>query len=77
MMKSAEDRPRCDLAIPVDRPMCRRIRVKGQMRSEFVVIASVGHKNLAKIDLAQDHNMIQAFSPDRADEPFNVSILPG
>jgi hypothetical protein len=26
---------------------------------------------------AQDHDMIQAFSPDRADEPFDVSVLPG
>jgi hypothetical protein len=26
--------------------------------------------------IAQDHDMIQAFSPDRADEPFDVSILP-
>ena len=27
--------------------------------------------------LAQDHGMIQAFSPDRADEPFDMSVLPG
>lgn len=26
---------------------------------------------------AQDHDMIQTFSPDRADEPFDVSIVPG
>ena len=26
---------------------------------------------------AQDHDMIQAFSSDRADEPFDVSVLPG
>src|SRR3979490_2281046 len=27
--------------------------------------------------LAHDQDMVQAFSPDRADEPFDVSILPG
>jgi hypothetical protein len=27
--------------------------------------------------LAQDQEMVQAFSPDRADEPFYVSVLPG
>jgi hypothetical protein len=26
---------------------------------------------------AQDHDMVQALSPDRADESFDVSILPG
>jgi hypothetical protein len=26
---------------------------------------------------AQDHDVIQAFSADRADEPFDVAILPG
>jgi DNA repair protein RadC len=46
MMKSAEDRPRCDLAISVDRPMSRRILVQGQMRSDSVVIAGVGRKAL-------------------------------
>jgi hypothetical protein len=27
--------------------------------------------------LAQDQDMVEAFSPDRADEPFYVSVLPG
>jgi hypothetical protein len=48
MMKSAEDRPRCHLAMPVDRPMDRRIVVQEQMRSSFVVIGGVGRKNLAQ-----------------------------
>jgi hypothetical protein len=26
--------------------------------------------------IAQDHDMIQAFSPGRADEPFDVSVRP-
>jgi hypothetical protein len=27
--------------------------------------------------LAQDHGMFQAFSPDRADESLDMSVLPG
>jgi len=37
MMKSAENRPRAELAEPLDRPMARRILVQEQVRSEFVV----------------------------------------
>jgi hypothetical protein len=35
MMKPAEDRPRSELAQPLNRPMARRILVQRQMRSEF------------------------------------------
>jgi hypothetical protein len=73
MMKSAEDRPRCDLATPVDRPMGRRILAQGQMRSEFVVIASVGRKNLAQMGFAEDDDVIETFPTDRADQPLRVT----
>ena len=76
MMKSAEDRPRCYLAIPVDRPMDRRIFFQGQVRSSFVVIAGVGRKNLAQMGFAEDDDVIEAFSADRADQPFRVPVLP-
>jgi len=29
------------------------------------------------VRFAQDHDMVQALSPDRADQPLGVSILPG
>jgi hypothetical protein len=77
MMKSAEDRPRCDLAILVDRPMSRRILVQGQMRSELVVIASVGCKDPAQMGLAEDDDVIKAFAADRADQALRVPVLPG
>ena len=77
MMKSAEDRPRCDLAMSVDRPMGRRILVQGQMRSEFVVIAGAGRKNLAQMGFAEDDDVIEAFPADRADEPLRMPVLPG
>ncbi len=43
-MKPAEDRPRSELAQPLNRPMARRILVQRQMRSEFVVITGVGRQ---------------------------------
>jgi hypothetical protein len=50
---------------------------KGQMRSEFVLIASVGCKNLAQMGFAEDDDVIQAFSTDRANQPLRMPILPG
>ena len=76
MMKSAEDRPRCDLATLVDRPMGRRILAQGQMRSEFVAIAGVGRKNLAQMGFAEDDDVIEAFAADRADQPLRMPVLP-
>jgi hypothetical protein len=52
MMKSAEDRPRCYLAVPVDRPMGWRILTQRQMRPEFVVIAGVGRKYPTQMGVA-------------------------
>ena len=77
MMKPAEDRPRSELAQPLNRPMARRILVQGQMRSEFVVIASVGRKNLAQMGFAEDDDVIEAFAADRADQPLRMPVLPG
>jgi hypothetical protein len=62
MMKSAEDWPRCDLTISVNRPMGRRILAQGQMRSEFVVIVGVAGKDPAQMGLTDDDDVI-VFSP--------------
>ncbi len=76
MMKSAEDWPHGELAEPLDRPMARRILVQGQMCSEFVLVAGVGRKNPAQMGFAEDDDVIEAFSADRADQPLRMPILP-
>jgi hypothetical protein len=75
MVKSAKDRPRRDLAEPLNWTKKRRVLSKAKMRSEIVVVGGVGPEDPAKMRFAQDHDMIQAFSPDRADEPFDVSVI--
>ena len=77
MMKSAQDRLSGELAEPSDRPMARRILTQGQMRSEFVVVAGVGRKDLAQMGLAKDDDVIQAISADRADQSLRMPVLPG
>jgi hypothetical protein len=75
-MKSAEDRPRCDPAVAVDRPMGRRILTQRQMRPEFIVIAGIGRKDPAQMGFAEDDDVIEAFPTDRADQSLRMPIQP-
>ena len=34
-------------------------------------------QRVPEMPFAKDHDVVEAFPPDRADEPFTVSILPG
>jgi hypothetical protein len=77
MMKSAENRPRGEVAEPLDRPMGRGILVQGQMCPKLVVIAGVGRKNPAQMSVAEDDDVIEAFPTDRADQPLRIRVLPG
>ena len=47
------------------------------MRSETVVIVSVGFQDLAQMRLATDDYVIDTLAPDRSDKPFGKAILPG
>src|SRR5580693_8537010 len=47
------------------------------MRSEIIIIAGVRFQNSAQVCLAYDNEVVHTFTPDRADQPFGKSILPG
>jgi len=47
------------------------------MDTDAIVIVGIGSEDLAQMGFAWDQDMVQAFSPDRADEAFGVSVLPG
>ena len=55
----------------------RGVFLERKMGTDAIVIVGIGSEDLAQMGLAQDQDMVQAFSPDRADEPFSVSVLPG
>src|SRR5450759_4369846 len=46
------------------------------MRSDVIVIASIGTQNPAQMRLAQDDEMIHTLATDRPDQPFSEAILP-
>src|SRR5882757_620442 len=47
------------------------------MRSDAVVIISIGFQNSAQMRLAQDNDVVHTLTPDRSDQPFGKAILPG
>ena len=77
MMKSAEDRPRVDVTDPSNWTNKRRVLGQRQMCPDTVVVGGIGVEDLTQVGLAKDHDVIQAFSTDRANQPLRMPILPG
>src|SRR6266404_2216687 len=46
------------------------------MRSDAVVIVSIGFQNPAQMCLAQNNDVIQTLAPGRSDQPLDKAILP-
>ena len=42
----------------------------------LVVIRDVGRNGAAEVSLAEHDEMVETLPPDRADHPFDVSVLP-
>ena len=76
-MEPAEERDGQDRSSGLNRTGERSVFCEGEMGAGAIVVVGVGPEDLAKMCFAQDHDMIQAFSPDGADKPFDVSVLPG
>ena len=46
------------------------------MRSWAVVIRKIGVQDAAQVSLSEGNHMVQALSPDRANQPLHINILP-
>src|ERR1700733_3259828 len=57
-------------------PRNRCILAQRQVGASLVVIFPIRFEQVAKMPLAKYNNMIQAVPPDRADQPFRISVLP-
>jgi hypothetical protein len=76
VVKAAEDGSWCDSAETLDCSMKRGVIGQRSVGSEFVVIGGIRGQDAPQVRFAQNHDMVQALSPDRANQPFDVSILP-
>ena len=56
--------------------MDRGVFVQRQVSPDFVVIGDVGCEDAVEVNLAEHDQMVETLPPDRADQPFDVSILP-
>src|SRR6476469_5607992 len=61
----------------LNRARNRRILVQGSMRSSTVVIFGIRFEYPAQMRLAQNNDVVHPLTPDRSDQPFGKTILPG
>jgi hypothetical protein len=56
--------------------MERRILVECKVRAHPIVIGGVIRQQMAEVPFPQHHDMVEALASDRADQPFNMTVLP-
>jgi hypothetical protein len=77
VMKSAKDRVWTNGPEPLNRARDGRILVQRPVCPDVVIIATIGAQDAAQMYLAQDNEIVQAFAPDRTNQSFGISVLPG
>ena len=56
--------------------MERGILVERKVRAHPIVVGGVIRQQVAEVPFPQHHDMVEALASDRADQPFNVTVLP-
>ena len=74
-MQSAEDRQGYNSSGRMDGSGDRSLLDKGQMRSNDVVVFRIRAEHMAQMSLPED-DVIKALPADRADQPFDMAVLP-
>ncbi len=79
MVQAADLRNRDDLAIlgRINFSCDGRVAIQGQVSPRFVVVHEIRSKNSSEMSLVEDDDVVQALSPNRADQALYVRILPG
>jgi hypothetical protein len=77
MVKAAKDRKCNNVSEPLDRACAGRVLPERNVSSHLIIIGGVFRKNSSKMLCVDDNQMISAFAPDRPDQAFNTSVLPG
>src|ERR1700756_1873669 len=75
MVKSAQHSLSDDDAAALDWPTIWSVLVNSEMSPRHVVICGVCLEDLPKMCLTPDDHMVEAFTADRPDRTFDVSIL--
>src|SRR5512144_442131 len=77
MVDPTQDRMRNDVSEPLDRACVGRVLPERNVSSHFIIVGGIFCQSSSKV-LGIDHDqMISALASDRANQAFNVSVLPG
>ena len=76
VMQSAEDRQGYNSSGRMDGSGDRSLLDEGQMRSSEVVVFRIRAEHMAQMWLPEDEDVIKALPADRADQPFDMAVLP-
>jgi hypothetical protein len=57
--------------------MERRVLVQGTMDPRLIIVGGMCAQDPAQVRLPEYDHVVQALPADRANEPLNVSVLPG
>src|SRR5437667_6815318 len=58
-------------------PWDRSVPIQGEVGPRLVVVAGVFPEDPSEMVLAEDDQMVQAFSANGSDHPLHVGVLPG
>src|SRR6266403_2232213 len=72
----AKDRIRDNVAEPFDGPSAGRILPERNVGPNLFIIGRVFPKDSPKVLGVEHQQMVRALAPDRADQAFNISVLP-
>ena len=50
--------------------------VERKVRTYPVVVGGVIRQQMAEVPFPQHHDMVEALASERADQPFNMNVLP-
>jgi hypothetical protein len=77
MVQSTKDRMCNNVSEPLDRACAGRVLPERNVNSHFIIIGTVIRNNSPKVLLAEHDQMISALAPNRPDQAFHISVLPG
>lgn len=76
VMKSAQERCRHDAPGRLNGPAHRCVLPEGEMCANLIIIGGVSCQDPAQMRFAEHDDMVEALTSDRADETFNMAVLP-
>ena len=75
-METAEPSDWCDTPDCLRRSMERSILVERKVRAHPVVVGRVIRQQMTEVLFPQHHDMVEALASDRANQPFDMPVLP-